>query len=407
MDFADTNGEAPCDVEAVPRFWQDAHALGKSMRTLVPPKRLIRGNNILIARYGFGDASGEGFGAAWEGSDGRVRYRFGVWNEDTNTGMSSNFRELTNLVETVETMEENGELDGVELFLFTDNDVAEGTFYKGTSSSKPLFELILRLKEIEVNNLLRLHLIHIAGTRMILQGADGLSRGSLAEGVMTGKCMQSFVPLGKSAVHAEPALLEWIKGWWGTKSRQNIEVMKPEDWFLKGHDVIGFVKNCDGIDVPHISSGTYIWSPPPCAAETVVEELRKARQKRHQSNYIFVCPKVLKRRWLGQVYKAADLVIEIKAGRGYWPHSQHESLILALFFPFLGYRPWQLRHTATIRKVDSKMRELLKLPEAAEGNFLRKFCLWQETLASLQEGMVWKVLQGTSGFQILCGKARK
>ena len=49
--------------------------------------------------------------------------------------MSSNYRELKNFVDTIGEMECNDELQGVELFFFTDNKVAEATVFKGTSSS--------------------------------------------------------------------------------------------------------------------------------------------------------------------------------------------------------------------------------------------------------------------------------
>ena len=49
----------------------------------------------------------------------------------------------------------------------TDNLVAEGAFYKGTSSSRKLFELVLRLRLLEINVGFKIHIIHIAGTRMI------------------------------------------------------------------------------------------------------------------------------------------------------------------------------------------------------------------------------------------------
>jgi len=42
--------------------------------------------------------------------------------------------------------EENAKLKGLEVFLFTDNVVAEGAFYKGTSSRRKLFELVLKLR---------------------------------------------------------------------------------------------------------------------------------------------------------------------------------------------------------------------------------------------------------------------
>jgi hypothetical protein len=65
------------------------------------------------------------------------------------------------------------------LLLFTDNSVAEGAFFRGTSSNPKLFSLILRLRALEMHHSLRIHVVHISGKRMIMQGTVGLSRGDL------------------------------------------------------------------------------------------------------------------------------------------------------------------------------------------------------------------------------------
>ena len=88
--------------------------------------------------------------------------------------------------------------------------------------------------------------------------------------------------------------------------------------------------------MPVIKPGTFVWAPPPTAAQVAVEELRKARQKRFDKSFhLFVCPKVVKYEWIGQLYKAADIVLEIKPEHSYWPAKCHENLILAVCFPFI------------------------------------------------------------------------
>ncbi len=66
-------------------------------------------------------------------------------------------------------------------------------------SSKTLQELVLRLKRVELEAEFTLFIVHVAGTRMIAQGTDGLSHGIILEGVMSGKNMLHFVPLAQSA----------------------------------------------------------------------------------------------------------------------------------------------------------------------------------------------------------------
>ena len=185
-------------MKPVPRLFDDLTALNMSFKPDVPPWRFVRGKNIFVVRYGFGDASKSGFGSTIMKADG-ITYRYGIWANDGRKA-SSNFRELENLAQALESEAVVGELEGVEAFIFTDNSTAEAAYFKGSSSSKALCNIVLRLRLLELRNGMKIHFIHIAGTRMIHQGTDRLSRGDVSEGVMTGDSMLSFVPLHLSAL---------------------------------------------------------------------------------------------------------------------------------------------------------------------------------------------------------------
>ena len=103
-------------------------------------------------------------------------------------------------MESVEELGLTGDLDRAEFFFFTDNFVSEDAYFKGSSYSLLLFELVLRLKKLEIKWGIRLHIIHVAGTRMMLQGTYDLSRDCLNGGVMKGDRMESFIPLGCTAL---------------------------------------------------------------------------------------------------------------------------------------------------------------------------------------------------------------
>jgi hypothetical protein len=62
---------------------------------------------------------------------------------------SSNIREADNLVTRMEKLEEEGRLDQVEIFLFTDNSSFEGMFFKGHSTSKKLTGIIQQLRKLQ------------------------------------------------------------------------------------------------------------------------------------------------------------------------------------------------------------------------------------------------------------------
>ena len=164
---------------------------------------------------------------------------------------SSNLQELKNLVDTLKAMALSGKLEGAKIFIFTDNSTAEAAFFKGSSKSRLLFELILELWEMEMKAKTNIHFIHVAGTRMIAQGSDGLSRGNISEGVMQGTPMESFIPLNEGGIHRSPQLIEWLKSW----VLEELEFLTPKDWFLRGHDIVEgeFEVNVDGFKWPKYS----------------------------------------------------------------------------------------------------------------------------------------------------------
>ena len=142
--------------------------------------------------YGMGDASGDGFGAAFY-IDGVLLFRYGQWTSSISEA-SSNYRELRNLVEALEKHVREGKLRDCEVFLLTDNLVAENAFYKGTSSSETLFNLVLRLRKLELEGGIILHMIHVPGKRMTASGVDALSSGDTTKGVMKRNSMLTYSP---------------------------------------------------------------------------------------------------------------------------------------------------------------------------------------------------------------------
>lgn len=221
MPLGDSKGH-PETVRGVPRLSSDLEGLRQLLSSEVPPRRVIRSTRVIVVYYGFADASGGGFGSTVVGPTG-IRYRYGVWSEAV-AAASSNYRELRNVVEAVtdqalqfsqfdqmlNAVEQEcatGEWAGAEFYLFTDNAVAEGAFYKGTSSNRALFELVLRLRQLELHHSLSLHVTHVSGRRMIAQGTDGLSRGDFSDGVMRGKAMGDFIPLHQSALDLSLGLI--------------------------------------------------------------------------------------------------------------------------------------------------------------------------------------------------------
>jgi hypothetical protein len=79
----------PSFVRPVPRLTHDLRALETLTEARTPPLRLVQPNKVNSVRYGFGDASGSGFGSTFQVNQ-AVLYRHGIWGLD-GEGTSSNW----------------------------------------------------------------------------------------------------------------------------------------------------------------------------------------------------------------------------------------------------------------------------------------------------------------------------
>ena len=143
---AGPDGNPPDWVTVVPRLSVDLEALMRLTACDTPPDIPNRASNDTPV-YIVGDASGAGFGSCvWVQGDSVIDAEFGRWTFDVNYDKSSNFRKSANLVILMKRLVVLGRLPaGTEVFICTDNAVAESTYFKGLSKSSQLHELILQL----------------------------------------------------------------------------------------------------------------------------------------------------------------------------------------------------------------------------------------------------------------------
>ena len=90
--------------------------------------------------------------------------------------------------------------------LATNNEVDEAALYKGNSTNKKLYYLVVRLRKLELVNSARMVVSHVAGTRMVAQETDCVSRGALDIGVGTGIPLLNFCPWHNSCLDTAPEL---------------------------------------------------------------------------------------------------------------------------------------------------------------------------------------------------------
>ena len=396
---------APRDghTTAVPRLKTDLEALIKLSESTLPAFRVVRPAQVFCVYYGFGDAAGKGFGSTVTGydcdkcfrnaySDGDdVRYRVGVWTADEEKE-SSNYKEFTNLVEMAEEEAELGRLRDCEFFLCTDNSTAESCFFRGSSKSKKLHELVVRLRVLEMKYGITIHLIHVAGTRMIAQGTDGCSRGFLMEGVLRGEKMLSFVDLGKSAMERHPPLVDWVRGW---TQRQDLEPLTPEEWYREGHGITGGEDDRHGVWIPTHGPGgkLFLWAPPPAAADAALEELLKARHKRTDTFHVITIPRLMAPMWRKLFNKVSDFTFVVSPGAHFWPDSMYEPVWVGVVLPFAHCKPWQLKRAPKLVGMGRELRRVLEAGEDDGLRVLRELLALPRRLAAMPEDMVSGLLQ--------------
>ena len=270
--------------------------------------------------------------------------------------------------------------------MFTDNSTVEACSVKGSSTSPKLLGLIVCLTTITTLFGTKIHIFHaVPGTRMISQGTEGV----LGEGIMSGKSKVSFIPIHLSCTERSPLLIEWIRDW----SSTSLIHLHPIDWFDVRHDIDGWRKYWDGFERPRLSgSRCYLWTPPPFAADVTIAELRKSRIKRQVSSHVFILPKLCSPLWVTQIYKAADIVCEVPAGQPLCDSTMHEPLLIALIFPFLRVKPWQLRSTPKMYSMGGELRKVFKTEGMDARDILRELWRTCHRLTTMPENVVRKVL---------------
>jgi hypothetical protein len=321
--------EPPARVKFTTRLRDDVDALMK-----LTDLARVRSKFITWLTYGFGDASGKGYGAALLLWDGVIFYRQGLWKWTIIKERSSNYRELRNLVDGLERAAEKGLLDGTEVWMFTDNTTAEAAFFRGSSKSRELHKLVLCLRVLEMKLGVRIWVVHVSGSRMIMTGIDGVSRGDMNAGVMAGADMLSFVSQNLSAMHRSPKLTNWLQSWVG----DGANFLEPSQW-----------------PKIHENHGTYVWSPPPAAAPAALEWLDESVHKRPTSVHVIVIPRLLTALWRKQLGNITDLMLTVPLGCPAWQADNLEPLILAISLPLSKSFPWRFRNTSTTHDVERRV----------------------------------------------------
>ena len=171
----------------------------------------------------------------------------------------------------------------------------DSVFYKAASKIPFVFKLVLRLHKVQIRGELILHVIHIAGTRIIEAGIYSISSGNNLGGMMRGLNLSQFFPLDQGAVVRLAKLEPWIRTWWG----ESLSSLSGKYWFEH-------------------KGGNIMWDPPPAEAETALELFLESRIKLPYKSHVMVVPRLMIFPWINQMGKEANLLFIFPVGVPCW-----------------------------------------------------------------------------------------
>jgi hypothetical protein len=209
---------------------------------------------------------------------------------------------------------------------------------------------------------------------MIAQGTDGLSRGSTYQGVMTGSSFLDYVALHRNALERQgPALLDWALSWFS--GSYTPMALNPNDWFPKGHKY-----------------STCIWTPPPPAADVALEQMALSIHKRPKHTHLILVPRFFTSRWRKYLGKVCTLTFTIPLGSDNWDLSNFEPLIAGVYLPLSRHRPWNLRSTPMLERVERFLCEMPPSDPRWGRVVLRELLFQARSLETMPAGLVRSML---------------
>jgi hypothetical protein len=271
---------------------------------------------------------------------------------------SSNFREALNLVMMIESQVENGELPpGTEVFVFTDNSTAERAFNKGSSSSKKLHELVVKLRKMEMLGHIAPHFVWISGERMIAQGTDGLSRGDLTCGVMSDGMFLKHIPLNQTVFEYGGTLRQEVATWYPPS--EGWVYLTEEGWFEQAFSD---------------PRGKFLWTPSAALAKVAAEQLCEVKHIHPLTRHVFMAPALMTGNWRRLIGKQSDAILTLPVGPSCWgPSECFEPVVISLTCPLMSSSPWIIRNAGWVGDWQQEMRGVWKDTSAARRDCMRKF----------------------------------
>jgi hypothetical protein len=273
---------------------------------ILNPGQTSRAGHMRTLGVTWGDGSGTGTGGTFEEvqhvNEPIIDTWMGTWGSHVSN-FDSNWRELRTLLWTMERLNRKdrehdttgqvsfleksakpsrGTVEGGTVFYFTDNLVTYYIVHNGSSTSSSLHALIRRIKILELRLKCRLEPIHVPGRLMILQGADGLSRGIW---MSADHVLRSSVEESRLTLSATP--FNNLLGAWAIRQAG-----------LAPNTPYNHITDTDAWSWAQIGNLLTVWNPAPeLAHQAITACLDLWVEQATTTSALFLIPRILQRDW--------------------------------------------------------------------------------------------------------------
>ena len=116
--------------------------------------------------------------------------------------------------------------------------------------------------------------------------------------------------------------------------------------------------------------------------------------KRKRSLHFVVIPKLMTPLWLCTFNRTVDchFFVPATADHSFWPAASHEALYVGIAFPYLPFRPHQIRQTPKAVHMGRTLCKVFEKKRVDGGSLLFEFLREFRRLASMSPDVVWRML---------------
>jgi hypothetical protein len=104
--------------------------------------------------------------------------------------------------------------------------------------------------------------------------------------------------------------------------------------------------------------------------------------------HLVIIPRLMTALWRKLLGKICDLIFTVPIGISVWSHSQFEPLIIGLYLSLSRHKPWKLRGTPMVERVERLLRDLPMSDLGWGRNILQQLLKQSRDLETMQESMV-------------------